>query len=312
MSNDTNLAIEAKGLNKSYVHKYGKKVKALIDFDIKIPKGVTYGLLGPNGAGKSTFINILGGLVIKNSGDVKVCGINLDKNLKKCRKLIGIVPQELNMDPFFTPLELLELQAGLYGVKKKERKTLEILKSVGLTEQKDSYARNLSGGMKRRLLVAKALVHDPEVVILDEPTAGVDVELRQKIWGHIKELNKEGVTVCLTTHYLQEAEQLCDYISIINKGKIIISDKKNNILNLISKKTVNFLLEEAIYNIPENLQNFSPEIKDQTLSISYDKNNTNLKDILILFEKNKIKFKEINTFESDLEDVFIELTKEKN
>ena len=292
--------------------KYGKKVKALIDFDIKIPKGVTYGLLGPNGAGKSTFINILGGLVIKNSGDVKVCGINLDKNLKKCRKLIGIVPQELNMDPFFTPLELLELQAGLYGVKKKERKTLEILKSVGLTEQKDSYARNLSGGMKRRLLVAKALVHDPEVVILDEPTAGVDVELRQKIWGHIKELNKEGVTVCLTTHYLQEAEQLCDYISIINKGKIIISDKKNNILNLISKKTVNFLLEEAIYNIPENLQNFSPEIKDQTLSISYDKNNTNLKDILILFEKNKIKFKEINTFESDLEDVFIELTKEKN
>ena len=218
MINDSNLAIQAEGLNKIYNNKNGHKINALINFNINIKKGITYGLLGPNGAGKSTFINILGGLVLKNSGQVRIYGVDIDKNPKKTKEMIGIVPQELNMDPFFTPFELLDLQAGLYGVEKKNRKTNEILKIVGLTDQKNAYARNLSGGMRRRLLVAKALVHSPKVVILDEPTAGVDVELRQNIWNHIKKLNKNGITVCLTTHYLQEAEQLCDYISIINKG----------------------------------------------------------------------------------------------
>jgi len=182
MINDSNIAVEAKALNKVYKLRNGKEINALVNFNIKIPKGVTYGLLGPNGAGKSTFINILGGVVLKTSGLVNICGINIDKKTKDCRKLIGIVPQELNMDPFFTPFELLELQAGLYGVRKQDRNTEEILERVGLIKQKNAYARNLSGGMKRRLLIAKALVHKPPVIILDEPTAGVDVELRKSLW----------------------------------------------------------------------------------------------------------------------------------
>jgi len=309
MNNDNNLAIEAKGLNKTYKDKKNKDIKALVDFNIKIPRGVTYGLLGPNGAGKSTFINILGGLVLKNSGTIKVCGIDIDKNSKKTRELIGIVPQELNMDPFFTPLELLEMQSGLYGVKKNKRKTEEILKKVGLIEQKNAYARNLSGGMRRRLLVAKALVHNPQVVILDEPTAGVDVELRKNLWRYIKELNSQGVTVCLTTHYLHEAQELCDYISIINKGKIIISETRKNILNLIGNKTVYFSLEQKLSEIPEKLKKYNWKIDKMILSVNYDKNKINLKNILSDLYESNIIFKEINTYESNLEDIFTELTK---
>ena len=309
MSNDNNFAIEAKGLNKIYKNKNGSNINALVDFNINIPKGITYGLLGPNGAGKSTFINILGGLVLKNSGNVKICGIDIDKNSKKSREIIGIVPQELNMDPFFTPFELLEMQAGLYGVKKKERKTEAILKKLGLIEQKNAYARTLSGGMKRRLLVAKALVHNPKVVILDEPTAGVDVELRKNLWAYVKELNRNGITVCLTTHYLHEAEELCDYISIINKGKIIISESRNKLLDLVGKKTVNFLLEKKLDNIPEALMKYKARINGMLLSINYDKRKINLKKILSDLSKNNILFSEINTYESDLEDIFIELTK---
>ena len=303
---DYNFSIEAKNLNKTYYKKKSAGIKALVDFTINIPKGSIYGLLGPNGAGKSTFINILGSLVKKDSGQVKICGINIDDNAKESRRKIGIVPQELNIDPFFTPIELLELQAGLYGVRKKDRKSEVILSNVGLLEQKNAYARTLSGGMRRRLLVAKALVHSPEIIILDEPTAGVDVELRKNLWNYIKDLNNQGTTICLTTHYLEEAENLCDHITIINKGKILKSDKKENILNLIGKKTVSFVLDKKI-QIPNSLNKFNPVIDNNKLLVNYDKNITQIKEIIEILNKNNISFYEINTYESDLEDVFINL-----
>ena len=303
-----NFSIEALNVNKTY-DKNNIRINALLDFNIKIPKGSIFGLLGPNGAGKSTFINILGGLVKKNSGNIKICGIDIDQNSKQSRKKIGIVPQELNIDPFFTPIELLELQAGLYGVTKKERKSEEILFNVGLLEQKNAYARTLSGGMRRRLLVAKALVHSPEMLILDEPTAGVDVDLRNSLWRYVKKLNNNGTTICLTTHYLEEAENLCDFITIINKGKIIKNDSKKNILNLIDKKTVSFILDNNKYNVPDELNKFNAKIDNDKLSLTYDKNNTKIKEIIEVLNKYKISFNEINTFESDLEDVFIDLVK---
>ena len=301
------IAIQAKHLNKTYNKKNAKIVNALIDFNIKIPKGSIYGLLGPNGAGKSTFINILGGLVKKNSGEITVCGINADEKPKETRKKIGIVPQELNIDPFFTPYELLELQAGLNGVRKKDRRTEEILERLSLMDQKNAYARTLSGGMRRRLLVAKALVHNPDIVILDEPTAGVDIELRQNLWNYVKELNKNGTTICLTTHYLEEAENLCDFITIINNGKILKSDTKENLLNLIGKKTVSFILDTNNIIIPDSLTRFTPFIDNNKLFLNYDKNKTKLKEIINILNKNQISFNEINTYESDLKDVFIKL-----
>tara|TARA_B100000029_G_C17540864_1_gene946664 strand:+ start:812 stop:1741 length:930 start_codon:yes stop_codon:yes gene_type:complete len=303
------FAIEAKSLNKKYTKKNKNEVHALVNFNIKIPRGTIFGLLGPNGAGKSTFINILGGLVKKNSGEINICGINTDLQAKESRKKIGIVPQELNIDPFFTPYELLELQAGLYGVRKKDRKTDEILSKVGLLDQKDAYARTLSGGMRRRLLIAKSLVHDPDIVILDEPTAGVDVELRQKLWEYVKELNSNGKTICLTTHYLEEAESLCDYITIINNGEVLKSDTKQNLLNIIGKKTVSFILDNKILDIPENLKKYSPVIENDRLYINYDKNLIKLKEIINILNENKIMFSEINTKESDLEDIFFQLIK---
>ena len=232
-------AIEAKEVNKTFIKK-NKKTLALQNFNIQIKKGSIHGLLGPNGAGKSTFINILGSLVKKDSGNINICNLNIDSETKQSKFKIGIVPQELNIDPFFTPYELLELQAGLYGIRKAKRKTDEILENVGLIDQKNSYARTLSGGMRRRLLVAKALVHSPEMLILDEPTAGVDVDLRKSLWNYIKKINKLGTTICLTTHYLEEAEELCDRITILNNGKVIKDDTKNNLLKIISNKTVLF------------------------------------------------------------------------
>ena len=303
------FAIQAKHLNKTYNKKKSKPVNALIDFNIEIPKNSIYGLLGPNGAGKSTFINILGGLVKKDSGKITICGIDADEKPKETRMKIGIVPQELNMDPFFTPFELLELQAGLYGVSKKDRKTHEILEKVSLIKQKDAYARTLSGGMRRRLLVAKALVHNPDVIILDEPTAGVDIELRQNLWNYIRELTNNGTTVCLTTHYLEEAESLCDYITIINDGKILKSDTKNNLLNLIGKKTVSFILDTNNIKIPDLLKKFNPVIEKNKLLLKYDKNKIKLKEIINILNNNQISFNEINTYESDLKDVFINLIK---
>jgi len=307
---DYKYSIEAKNVNKVF-YKKSQHVDALIDFSIKIEKGTIHGLLGPNGAGKSTFINILGGLVKKNSGDIKICGINIDKNIKLCKFKIGIVPQELNIDPFFSPAELLELQAGLYGVPKRKRKTDEILDNLKLTDQRNAYARTLSGGMRRRLLIGKALVHDPEIIILDEPTAGVDIDIRSSVWNYIKKIRMQGKTVCLTTHYLEEAESLCDNISIINFGKKVIEGSKSDLLNIISTKTVSFVLNKNI-NIPNSLNEFQPVINDKVLKISYDKNKTNIKKIIDILTNNQIEFKEINTFEGDLEDVFIKVINRNN
>ena len=306
---DYKYSIEAKNVNKTFLKKT-QEVKALIDFSITIKKGTIHGLLGPNGAGKSTFINILGGLVKKNSGEVNVCGINIDKNIKLSKFKIGIVPQELNIDPFFSPAELLELQAGLYGVPKKKRKTDEILENLKLTDQRNAYARTLSGGMRRRLLIGKALVHDPEIIILDEPTAGVDIDIRTSVWNYIKRISKQGKTVCLTTHYLEEAENLCDNITIINHGKKIIEGSKNDLLNIISTKSVTFILNKNL-DIPKDLREFNPVIDNGVLKLSYDKNKTNIKKIIDILNRNKIDFKEINTFEGDLEDVFLKVVNKK-
>ena len=300
-------SIEAKEVNKTFKKKI-KKTEALKNFNIQIKKGSIHGLLGPNGAGKSTFINILGSLVKKDSGYINICGLNIDTDTKKSKFKIGIVPQELNIDPFFTPYELLELQAGLYGITKTNRKTNEILENVGLTDQKNSYARTLSGGMRRRLLVGKALVHSPEMLILDEPTAGVDVDLRRSLWTYIKKINKLGTTICLTTHYLEEAEELCDRITIINNGKVIKDDTKSNLLKIISNKTVLFQINSEIF-LPNELNNYNPKIENGNLKITYDKNTTSLNEIIDILNKNKISFQEINTFESDLEDIFLKLVK---
>ena len=302
---DYKYSIEAKNVNKTFLRK-NEEINALFDFSITIKRGTIHGLLGPNGAGKSTFINILGGLVNKNSGSVSICGIDLDKNIKLSKFKIGIVPQELNIDPFFSPAELLELQAGLYGVPKRKRKTDEILENLKLTDQRNAYARTLSGGMRRRLLIGKALVHDPEIIILDEPTAGVDIDIRKSVWNYIKKISMEGKTICLTTHYLEEAESLCDNITIINHGRKIIEGSKSELLNIISTKTVSFVLNVET-NIPKELSKFKPIFKDNILKLSYDKKNTNIKNIIDILIKNKIDFVEINTAEGDLEDVFLKV-----
>ncbi len=305
---DYKYSIEAKNVNKKFL-KRAQEVNALIDFNIKIKSGTIHGLLGPNGAGKSTFINVLGGLVKKNSGKVNICGIDIDKDIKSCKFKIGIVPQELNIDPFFSPAELLELQAGLYGVPKRKRITEEILENLKLTEQRNAYARTLSGGMRRRLLIGKALVHDPEIIILDEPTAGVDIDIRKSVWNYIKKISKLGKTICLTTHYLEEAEALCDNISIINNGSMIIEGSKTELLKIISVKSVSFFLNRKNQIIPDELNVFNPIINNNILKLSYDKNKTNIKEILNILDKNKIDFTEINTSEGDLEDVFLKVVK---
>ncbi len=298
-------SIEAKNVNKAFKSTRGE-VHALQNFNIKIKKGSIHGLLGPNGAGKSTFINILGGLVKKNTGNITICGIDIDKDQKNAKFKIGIVPQELNIDPFFTPFELLELQAGLYGISKKNRKTEKILENVGLINQKHAYARTLSGGMRRRLLVAKALVHSPEMLILDEPTAGVDVELRSSLWKYIIEINKKGTTVCLTTHYLEEAEKLCQNITILDKGGVIRDDTKINLLNIISTKTVSFDLVKKT-ETPKELMQFNPKFEKNKLILSYDKSEISLNQIIDILRKNNIIFSEMNTYESNLENVFKKL-----
>ena len=307
---DYKYSIEAKNVNKIF-YKNSREINALIDFDIKIKKGSIHGLLGPNGAGKSTFINILGGLVKKNTGKISICGIDIDKNSKLSKFKIGIVPQELNIDPFFSPVELLELQAGLYGIPKAKRKTDEILENLKLIDQRNAYARTLSGGMRRRLLIAKSLVHSPEMLILDEPTAGVDIDIRSSVWNYIRKINSLGTTICLTTHYLEEAENLCDTISIINFGKKIKEDSKFNLLNIISNKTVSFIINNN-FVIPKKLDEFKPIKNGSRLTLQYDKNKTNLKAIIDILAEEKIQFSEINTFESDLEDVFLKLVKKND
>ena len=243
--------VDVKNLKKTYSKKGANHIEALKNLNLEVKQGEIFGLLGPNGAGKSTFINILGGSVIKSEGEVNVWGFDLDKNPRQVRASIGIVPQEVNVDPFFSPKNLLELQAGLYGVKKKDRITDTILKLVSLENQANSYTRSLSGGMKRRLLVAKAMVHQPPIIILDEPTAGVDVDLRKKLWENVRSLNRSRCNHNITTHYLEEAEKMCDRIGILNHGELVALDTTKNLLNKIQTKIVNFITDKKV-NIKEN------------------------------------------------------------
>ena len=248
-------AVSVHGLNKIYAGKNPKH--ALIDVDLDIPRGSLFGLLGPNGAGKSTLINILAQLVNKTSGTVKIWDLDLDRSPRAAASAIGVVPQELNVDPFFTPRELLDLQAGLFGVPRRERRTQEILATVGLADKAGAYARTLSGGMKRRLMVAKAMVHSPPVLVLDEPTAGVDIELRKQLWSHVRALNAAGTTVLLTTHYLEEAEELCDRIAIINHGRVIACDTTANLLQRLDNKELVFILVGDLPTVPDGLARYS-------------------------------------------------------
>ena len=305
-----NNVITVKNLNKVYSKNGSKQTNALNNLNLEVKEGEIFGLLGPNGAGKSTFINILGGSVIKTGGEVNVWGFNLDQNPRQVRASIGIVPQEVNFDPFFSPRKLLELQAGLYGIKEKDRITDTILKLVSLEEQADSYARALSGGMKRRLLVAKAMVHQPPIIILDEPTAGVDVELRNTLWENVKSLNKQGVTTILTTHYLEEAEKMCDRIGIINDGKLVALDTTKNLLDRIQTKIVYFTTDKKISindNTFESLKVISND--EQRLVLSYEKSKLTIDTIISEIKKQNIKIYDISTDDGDLEDVFLRLTK---
>jgi len=299
-----------KDLNKTYSKNSSKSVHAIKNLNLEVNEGEIFGLLGPNGAGKSTFINILAGTTIKTSGEVNVWGFNLDTNPRQVRASIGIVPQEVNVDPFFTPWNILELQAGMYGIKKKDRITETILKLVSLDKQSKSYTRALSGGMKRRLLVAKALVHKPPIIILDEPTAGVDVELRSNLWNNLKQLNKQGVTIILTTHYLNEAEQMCDRIGILNKGSLVALDTTKNLLKKIQTKIVTFFVNQRV-NIQNNSLSSINVITNESnqLVVSYEKSKLNISDLIQYINKQNIKINDISTDDGDLEDVFIRLTK---
>ncbi len=299
-----------KNLNKTYSKNSSKSVHAIKNLNLEVNEGEIFGLLGPNGAGKSTFINILAGTTIKTSGEVNVWGFNLDTNPRQVRASIGIVPQEVNVDPFFTPWNILELQAGMYGIKKKDRITETILKLVSLDKQSKSYTRALSGGMKRRLLVAKALVHKPPIIILDEPTAGVDVELRSNLWNNLKQLNKQGVTIILTTHYLNEAEQMCDRIGILNKGSLVALDTTTNLLKRIQTKIVTFFVNQRV-NIQNNSLSSINVITNESnqLVVSYEKSKLYISDLIQYINKQNIKINDISTDDGNLEDVFIRLTK---
>ena len=297
--------LSVKKLNKIY----RKNIHALKDLNLEVKEGEILGLLGPNGAGKSTFINILAGVTDKTSGEVIVWGFDLDKNPRQVRVSLGIVPQEINVDPFFTPKKLLDLQAGLFGVKKKDRITDTVLDLVALKDKSNSYTRNLSGGMKRRLLIAKALVHKPPIIILDEPTAGVDVDLRKNLWENIRSLRKLGVTIILTTHYLQEAEELCDRVGIIHKGNLIALDTTENMLNKIQTKTLKFEINKRIVLDDMNNKDFNILTStDSEFKIEYNKQEFNIQKIIKLLENQGIVIKDIKSEDPDLEDVFVNLT----
>jgi ABC-2 type transport system ATP-binding protein len=303
-------ALKVEKLTKIYFKKSSNEIKALNNLNLEVKEGEIFGLLGPNGAGKTTFLNILAGTVIKNSGSVNVWGYDLDKNPRQVRSSIGIVPQEVNLDAFFSPKNLLELQAGLYGIPKKDRITDTILKLVSLEKEANAYARSLSGGMKRRLLIAKAMVHRPPILVLDEPTAGVDVKLRQNLWNNVKVLNKQGVTIILTTHLMYEAEEMCNRIAILNKGNLVTLDTTENLLDRIKTKKIIFKVKEINKINPKDLNG---------IKFSYSSNN----EITALYEKKKHKIDQIinkvksagmeiydiSTDEGNLEDVFIDLTK---
>ena len=305
------VALAVENLTKIYFKKKGNlELKALNEINLKVNQGEVFGLLGPNGAGKTTFLNILAGTVVKSKGKVTVWGFDLDQNPRQVRAAIGIVPQEVNLDAFFSPKKLLELQAGLYGVTKNEMITDLILKTVSLENQANSYSRNLSGGMKRRLLIAKAMVHQPPILVLDEPTAGVDVVLRNQLLNNIKELNKSGVTIILTTHNLFEAEKLCDRIAIINKGNLVALETTKNLLDQIKTKRITLRISNTSKLDNLKIQSIKiSKLNDEEYLISYEKNSDKFQEFLNFLYKNNIEIKDISTDEGDLEDVFVQLTK---
>lgn len=311
---DMKNAIDIQKLNKTYKPdgKKGEAKIALRDVDLSIPQGSIFGLLGPNGAGKSTMINIMAGLVMKTSGDVKIWDIDIDQDERSARAAIGVVPQEINYDPFFSPRQILELQAGLYGVPKSERRSMEVLDIVGLADKADAYTRSLSGGMRRRLMVAKAMVHSPPILVLDEPSAGVDVELRKQLWDNVRTLNKQGVTILLTTHYLEEAQELCDQIAIINHGQVIANEDTETLLGRIENKEIRFRLDREIDDVPKPLQRFNAsKVGKRSVLVRYAPQELEVSAMIEAIQKAGYGISDISTDESDLEDVFLQLTTSK-
>tara|TARA_X000001036_G_C20630372_1_gene786932 strand:- start:679 stop:1608 length:930 start_codon:yes stop_codon:yes gene_type:complete len=304
------FALTVENLTKVYSNSKNKKEdKALNDLNFQVNQGEVFGLLGPNGAGKTTFLSILGGTVSKTKGRINVWGFDIDHNPRQVKASIGIVPQEVNLDAFFSPKKLLDLQAGLYGIKKKDRITDLILKMVSLEDKANAYSRNLSGGMKRRLLIAKAMVHQPPILVLDEPTAGVDVELRNNLWNNVKELNKEGVTIILTTHYLLEAQEMCDRIAIIDKGNLVALDTTQKLLDRIQTKKINLKVKHFNQNLILKMKDIKFKvISNELISITYEKNSLNFSEITDYFKQKDIKILDITTEDGDLEDVFVQLT----
>ena len=302
-------AIELRGLKKTYAATKKTEAKtALSGIDLDIPRGSIFGLLGPNGAGKSTLINILAGLVKKSSGSVNIWGFDQDENPRQSRAAIGVMPQELNLDPFFTPGASLDMQAGLYGVPKNQRKTDEILRLIGLEDKANSYARSLSGGMRRRLLLGKALVHSPQILVLDEPTAGVDIGLRQMLWDNVRQLNADGMTVILTTHYLEEAQEMCDQIAIIHEGSLRALDTTANLLSKLDTKTLVVQADAAgVIVLPKGVTKTTRP--DGGIAFTYSRSRTSPSEILDALRLSDVKILDIQTEQPDLQDVFLEITK---
>lgn len=311
MSNEPAYAIEIEGLTKTYASSGTSAPKhALKGVDLTVERGSFFGLLGPNGAGKSTLINILAGLVFRTSGSAKIWGYDIEREMRQARRSIGIVPQEINFDPFFTPWEMLELQAGLYGIEKKYRRSDEILELVGLSDKREAYVRALSGGMKRRLLVAKAMVHSPKILVLDEPTAGVDVELRRQLWKQVRKLNDQGVTILLTTHYLEEAEELCDKVAIINHGDVIACEETSALMARMDSKALRVTVDRDIDEIPAALSDdyMVEKRTDRAMLFSYAPSRVGAGEILEAVRGAGFDVVDVSTREAELEDVFLQLT----
>jgi ABC-2 type transport system ATP-binding protein len=302
----TDAAIQIDNLQKTYAG--GKVALGGVTFDV--PRGQIFGLLGPNGAGKSTLINILSGMVQKTGGSARVWGFDIDEHPRNAKASIGIVPQEILFDPFFTPFEALEMQAGLYGVAKKDRRSMELLRAVRLDDKANAYSRTLSGGMKRRLLVAKAMVHSPPVLVLDEPTAGVDIELRQQLWDYVRELNAHGITIVLTTHYLEEAEELCDRIAIINHGQLIANKPTRELVGMAQEKVVEVTVDRDLTAPPASPMFQNIVLKgERVLAITYSKAVANAGDVLSALASAGLGIVDVSTREADLEHVFLNLTR---
>ena len=303
------IALSARNLQKTYKAGGNQPAKhALKGIDLDIPRGAIFGLLGPNGAGKSTFINILAGLVIKSGGSANIWGFDIDANPRQARASIGIVPQELSIDPFFTPAEIMDLQGGLYGVPRRQRRTMEILSAMGLADKAQAYARTLSGGMRRRLLVAKAMVHNPPVLVLDEPTAGVDIELRRQLWDYVIDLNRQGVTIMLTTHYLEEAEELCDTIAIIDNGAVVACDKTQNLLQQIDNKTLVIRPSTQLAAAPV-IAGLQCALRDDgQLAVQYNPGQQAAGEVLAQVQNSGIEIADLASEGADLETVFMKLT----